>query len=132
MTSNMNTKPEKKQFTAGGKPKVRFVDNVVARQGDIIDTANSLIGEDTINNAAEIQESMVNAILVNSGASNRSSRVSKYRSDMRKQAMLQQTTERYYEKLNQKAEQEAEEEAADKRKKRNAKRRAKAKANKNK
>ncbi len=129
-------KPEKKQFTAGGKPKVRFVDNVVARQGDIIDTANSLIGEDAINNATEIQESMVNAILVNSGASNRSSRVSKYRSDMRKQAMLQQTGERFHEKLNKKAEQEAEQEIervrAEKNRLRNQKRRAKAKSNKNK
>ena len=132
MTSNMNTKPEKKEFMAGGKPKIRFADNVVATQNTYIDTANDMIGEDTINNAADIQESMVNAILVNSGASNRSSRVSKYRSDMRKQAMLQQTTDRFYERLIKKSEQEAEEEAADKRKKRNAKRRAKAKANKNK
>ena len=129
-------KPEKKEFTAGGKPKIRFVDNVIARQGDYIDAANDMIGADTIDTDSQLQEDMVNNILLNTGACKHSSQVNRYKSDMRKKAMLQQTGERFYEKLNKKAEQEAEQELervrAEKNKLRNQKRRAKAKANKNK
>ena len=136
MTSNMNKKPEKKQFTAGGRPKIRFVDNVIARQGDYIDAANDMIGADTIESDSQLQEDMVNNILVNSGANKSSAQINRYKSSMRKKAMLQKKSELFNERLIKKAEQEAEEEIervrAEKNKLRNQKRRAKAKANKNK
>ena len=103
-------KPEKKEFTAGGKPKIRFVDNVIARQGDYIDAANDMIGADTIETDSQLQEDMVNNILLNTGACKHSSQVNRYKSDMRKKAMLQQTAERFNERLIKKSEQEAEEE----------------------
>ena len=120
------SKPAKKNFNVGGTDRIRFANNLVATQSDYIDTATDMIG-DTIDNDTVIQEGMVNNILINAGAK-ASSQVNKYKSEMKRKAMLKKTTERYYQKLNEEAAQQAEQERAEKNRLRNLKRRAKAKA----
>ena len=126
-------KPEKRQFIAGGYSKVRFANNIVATQADFIDTATDMVGENTMDDDEELQNAMIDSILINSNANTNSAQIKRYKSNLKKKAMLKKTSERYYKTQQQEAEREAEREAdqaiADKKRLRNLKRRAKAKVN---
>ena len=129
-----NNKPHKREFIAGGYSKVRFANNIVATQADFIDTATDMVGENTMNDDIELQDAMIDSILVNSNANTNSAQIKRYKSNLKRKAMLKKTATRYYKTQQQEAEQELEREAdqaiADKNRLRNLKRRVKAKANK--